>query len=389
MQTGIPASFIDVAPALERDHEAILSALEGAGYLLPDWPTLPACGDDAGTAAARAYPIQGILKYHGMADWHWRTAYFPSISLNNDAAYTLTMVTIDPTLEHDRVVINGAPAGGRETERVIQVLDEVRRLAHTPSRAQVVSRNVLRAGKTGKGLGTSASASAALASAALEAVFGPEIASHPRLLSCTARLLAGSGCRSAAGGVSLWLSYPSIPHEDCFAVRLDAAAQLEEMRLITVPVDSRIGLQTEMAHRDAPASPFFRAWMASRREEVLECIAATRTGDWRTLGQWAELDSIRLHSVTMSGSRENKLFAWEPENIAVFRLCNDLRSSRVPVYFSTDTGPTTVLLTHRDHEGTVAGAVEALGLGLEAVRGRIAGPVQRVDVESAREELGA
>ena len=323
-----------------------------------------------------------------MVDWGLRTAYLPSISVNNDAAYTLTLVQFDAGLDDDRVTINGASADDRARARVIQTLDAVRALARVDTRATVDSMNVTRASRVGKGLGTSASASAALAMAALAATLGSELAQNRRLLSCLSRLLAGSGCRSATGGVSLWLSYPGVSHENSYAVRLDQHAELAEMALITVPLDSRIGLATEAAHRDAPQSPFFAPWCKSRAEEVIACIQAVAQGDWRTLAQWAEIDSIRLHGVTMTGSRENKLFAWEPENIRLFRLCNDLRSAGVPVYFSTDTGPTMVMLTHRDHAAAVAAAVEDLHMGLEVIQGGIGGPSEPVAVPDARRELG-
>lgn len=375
--------------ALEHAHREILGALAAAGLDYPPYPSFPEGGQREGAAAARAYPIQGILKYHGLADWGLRTAYLPSISVNNDAAHTLTLVRYDLGLPEDRIIINGEVATGRARERVASTLDAVRALARIETRALVISRNVARARRIGKGLGTSASASAALAMAAIGATLGEPAANNRRFLSCMARLLAGSGCRSATGGISLWLSYPGISHEDSFALRLDRRNELADLCLLTAPLDSRIGLGTEQAHRDAPRSPFFEPWLLGRGAEVIECIRAVLQGDWRTLGQLAELDSIRLHSVTMSGSRENKLFAWEPENIALFRLCNDLRSAGIPVYFSTDTGPTTVLLTHRAHADAVAQAVVDLGMGLEVVRGGVAGPAQLVPVDAAQQELDA
>ena len=90
----------------------------------------------------------------------------------------------------------------------------------------------------------------------------------------------------------------------------------------------------------------------------------------------------------MSGSRENKIFAWEPENIPLFRLCNELRTQGIPVYFSTDTGPTTVFITHKDHEDAVVSAIHGLDMGFEAIRGRIAGPAEIIEPDQAREELG-
>lgn len=388
MNTHIPPDFADMVAPLGADHVRILAALTAAEITVEPYPQQLPPPRERGAAAARAYPMQGILKYHGLSDWQWRVAFLPSISVCNDAAYTLTYVAFDPALDADAVTIGAIPATGRDLERVAQTLDVVRGLAGVATRARVVSRNVTRASITGKGLGSSASGSAALAAAALAALFGPEVTANRRFLSCIARLLAGSGCRSATGGVSLWLAYPGLPHTDSYAVRLDRHNELADLALVTVPINSRIGLKTEAAHHDAPHSSFFKSWLHSRGAEIIECIAAVRNGDWRTLGQYAELDSIRLHGVTMSGSRENKIFGWEPENITLFRRCNELRSSGVPVYASTDTGPTVVLLTQRDHVDTVVAAVHDLGLGLEAISGSIAGPAELVDTATARAELG-
>jgi diphosphomevalonate decarboxylase len=253
--TAIPAGFADLVPAMAADHQRLLAALAAAGLAVPDYPVrLP--GRERGAAAARAYPIQGILKYHGMADWHWRPAYLPSIAVCNDAAYSLTLVEFDPDLADDQVFIGGQTAVGRERERVQRTLNAVRDLCGVGSPARVTSRNVVRASKTGKGLGTSASASAALAMAALAAAAGPQAAANTRLLTCLARLLAGSGGRSAAGGIALWLSYPGIPQEESYSVRLDGAGQMDDLRLLTVPLDSRLVCAPRAPTTRRRAAPF-------------------------------------------------------------------------------------------------------------------------------------
>ena len=388
--TRVPEECAELVPALRTGHAAILEALQAGGLAAPPYPQQLPAGNPQGTAAARAFAMQGVLKYHGLADWDWRTAYLPSISLNNDAAQTLTWVQFDPGLAADEVTIGGVPASGREYERVVRCLQFVREQARIGSAARVLTRNQLNSSAahgSAKGLGTSASGSAALAMAALAAAFGPQLGAHPRLLTCTARLLAGSGCRSAAGGLALWLSYPGIPHEDSYAVRLDQQAELRDVRLLTVPLPSRAGLHTEAAHKDAPRSSFFGAWLQSRTAEVLQCIAAAQRGDWQCLGEWAELDSMRLHGVTMSGSRTNKIFAWEPENITLFRMCNTLRSAGTPVYCSTDTGPTAVFITSAPHADTVVQAINSTLPGVTVVRGAIGGPAQLVDALAARQQL--
>jgi diphosphomevalonate decarboxylase len=383
--TTLPAGFESIATEMRAAHESIVARLRKLGYAIPDYPCFDTPGNPRGRAAARAHPMQGILKYHGLADWRWRTAFLPSISVTNDAAYSITLVEFDPDLNTDMVELGGTPATGREVERVVQTLDAVRTLAKMQTRARVRSRNVIKGGKAGKGLGTSASGSAALALAAIAAAFGQDIASNGRFVTSMARLLAGSGCRSAAGGVALWLSYPGIAHEDSFALRLDNKHQLAGMRLITIPLDSRIALKTEQAHHDAPNSAFFQPWMRARPAEILRAIDAVHNGDWLTLAQQAELDSIYLHGVTMSGGNESKIFAWEPENITLFRLCDDLRAEGVPVYFSTDTGPTMVLLTGRTVTERVVVRVRAAGF--DCVEGDIAPGAQLVQTQMAEAEL--
>jgi diphosphomevalonate decarboxylase len=385
--TVIPDGFAETIAPMRAAHERIRAALAAQGLTVAPYPTqLPALRE-RGRAAAQAYPMQGVLKYHGLADWQQRIAFLPSISLNNDAARTVTLVEFDPTLAADSATLGGTPAIGRELERIVQILDAVRALSGARVAARVTTRNLLKTRVAGKGLGTSAAGAAALAAAAVGALYGPELVANTRFLSCLARLLAGSGCRAAAGGLALWLSYPGLAHEESFAVRLDTAGQLDEVALVTVPIDSRVGLKTEQAHHDAPHSSFFKAWMLSRGDEIIECLSAARRGDWRTIGQLAELDSMRLHGVTMSGSREHKLIGWEPENIAIFRMCDALRARGVPVYASTDTGPTVVLITHRDHAAAVGAAVAELGLGLESVSGRIGGPATLIDPDEALADL--
>lgn len=384
--TTYPPNFEDMVAPMRAAHEKILAKLSQSGYAIQPYPVFDAPGNPEGAAAAKAHPMQGILKYHGLADWQWRTAFLPSVSVTNSAGYSLTHVQFDPNLLADEAVISGKPATPRELERVSQTLNAVRQIARIKSHARVTSANVVQGGKAGKGLGTSASGSAALATAALAAAFGSAITQNMRFVSAFARLLAGSGCRSAAGGVSVWLSYPGIAHEDSYALRLDAHEQLKDVALITVPIDSRLGLKTEQAHVDAPLSPWFKNWMAERGELVLGAVDAARTGDWLTLAQMAETDSIKLHAVTMTGGVENKIFAWEPENITIFRACNDLRAEGVPVYFSTDTGPTLVLMTHRQFAPRVIARMHELGF--DTIDGHIAPGAQVVNANEALKELG-
>lgn len=385
--THVPASVQHMVPQMQQGYQDTVTALQTHDITVSAYPDSlpPARAHHA--AAAKAYPMQGILKYHGLSDWDYRIAYLSSISLNSDAAHTITYVEFVPELTTDDIWIGDEPAVGRERERVVQTLDVLRRMAGVHWPAVVRSRNFFKARVAGKGLGSSASGSAALALAAIGALFGAELAQNDRFVSCVARLLAGSGCRSAVGGIALWLSYPGASHEDSFAVRIDEPSALAEMSLITVPIPSRIGLKTEQAHYDAPDSSLFAGWMASRSAEVVAMIAATRRGDWQYLARMAEIDSMRLHGITMSGGDAYKIIGWEAENIALFRMCNDLRAKGIPVYCSTDTGPTAVFMLAKRDEAQVVAAIEALLPGYDIICGQVAGPAELLDVEAAKHVL--
>ena len=67
--TQVPAGFDDIALEMRAAHDRLLVALAERGYAIPAYPVdkPTACAD--GQAAALAYPIQGVLKYHGLSDW--------------------------------------------------------------------------------------------------------------------------------------------------------------------------------------------------------------------------------------------------------------------------------------------------------------------------------
>lgn len=376
-------------PHMQAGNQEILAALAAHGYTIADYPEQVPPPRAHHAAAARAYPMQGILKYHGLADWQTRIAYLPSISLNSDAAHTLTIVEFDPELQSDEIWMGNDSAVGRERDRVVQTLDALRGIAAVSWYARVHTKNFFRAKVAGKGLGSSASGSAALAVAAIGALFGPELVANHRFVSCIARLLAGSGCRAAVGGIALWLSHEGMRHEDSFAIRLDRPGSFADACLTTVPIPSRIGLKTEQAHHDAPDSTLFGGWMESRSEEVIAMIAAIARDDWQYLGRIAEIDSMRLHGITMSGGDDYKIIGWEAENIALFRMCNDLRAQGIPVYCSTDTGPTAVFMHEKRHAETVRAAIRALLPEVDIIPGTIAGAAELLDVAQARALISA
>ena len=336
---------------LKSDYEDIINYLEKNDYHIEEIPSIRDAVKKTGNAFSIAYAIQGVLKYHGLIDKENRIPYFSSISFNNGSVFTLTYLDFNETLDEDKYFLNGELLISEGFERVKKALDFFREFANINSRALLISRNFIDGCKIlnfGKGLGTSASGSAALAIAAISILYNNNnnFIKNRRFISIFSRYLSGSGARSATGGFSLWLSHPTIDPNDCFSIRLDKKEHrsfIDEISLITIPIYSDI--KTGQAHEIAPQSPFFKTWLKSRKNKIIEFIEALKERDFDKIGELSEYDTLCLHSITMTGPLSKSFIAWSPETLKLMHYIKKLREKEFKVYFSIDTGPSVVLLT--------------------------------------------
>src|SRR5438093_13599663 len=119
-------------------------------------------------ASARAYAIQGLVKYHGLRNERLRLPFHDSISVCMKALPTITTVAFNRDFADDRIRINGKSASRKEQDRVLAVVNHLRQLSRFRStKARIESRNP---DVKGKGLGFSASGFAALGLATARAL---------------------------------------------------------------------------------------------------------------------------------------------------------------------------------------------------------------------------
>ena len=365
---------------LKSDYDGILEILAKKGYLIEPVPQNLEAKKEIGESIAQAYPIQGLLKYHGLADGINKIAFFPSISLNNDCAQTISYLKFDKSYEEDSAVINGKELYKDDLSRIKIAINSIRNLSKIKTKARLISRNFLKDqenSEIGKGLGTSASGSAALALAALDIIYehDPLYVNNSRLKSIFSRFLSGSGCRSATGGLSLWLSHPKLESMNSFAVRLDRKEHskfIDQIALLTIPIESEI--KTTQAHEIAPKSLFFESWLMNRQKLILEFIDALDSNDLRIIGELAEYDTLCLHSVAMTGGQDNYILAWAPETLKIMHYVREIRKSGYEVYYSIDTGPSVVLLTQRSTVNKIENDIKKLIPEKEIIQGKIGGP---------------
>ncbi|CDK38787.1 MULTISPECIES: phosphomevalonate decarboxylase MvaD [unclassified Halorubrum] len=328
-----------------------------------------------GKATARAHPIQGLVKYHGMRDEELRLPYHDSISLCTAPTATTTTVEWQPDASEDVYVIGDEEVGGRAAERIDMVVDHVRDLAGVDAAVRLESENSF---PSNIGFGSSSSGFAAAALALVEAAgldrSLPEVSTIARRgSSSAARAVTGAYSRLDAG----------LNDEDCRSHRLDVGVSgdgfdpEEDLRIVAAHVPAY--KETEEAHREAAASHMMQARTAHVQDQLVEMTDALREGEFDRIFETAEHDSLSLTATTMTGP--SGWVYWQPETIAVFNAVRELRESGVPVYFSTDTGASVYVNTLADHVDEVESRIAEVGIDTDVWE--VGGPARVLDESDA------
>jgi phosphomevalonate decarboxylase len=283
--------------------------------------------------SARAYAIQGLIKYHGLKNPNLRIPFHDSISVCMKSLDTVTTVEATNTAK-DKIRINGVVPTLGEEARARIVVDKLREIARVKTRVHIESKN---ANVKGKGLGFSASGFAALGLAASKAL-GVKLES--RELSEVVRLGAGSAARSLVGGFSIWYANRN---GRSYAESL-APARSIRLRTLIVPIRSEI--KTDKVHPDVLTSPFYKARLSYLTGALGKMKRAIGRKDVPEICRLAEVDTLNLHAITMTGSHETVLF--DPLSIRIIDEVRKLREQEgVPIWYSLDTGPSVFINTTR------------------------------------------
>jgi len=286
-------------------------------------------------STARAFAIQGLIKYHGLRNPRLRIPYHDSISVCMKSLPTITTVEAMPGLSTDKIRIDGHVPTKKEAARVHAVVDKLRRLVDDKTNLRIESRNP---NVDGKGLGFSASGFAALGLATSRAL-GLNL--ETRMLSEIVRLGAGSASRSLVGGFSIWYANRQ---GHSYAEQL-ASANSIKLRTLIVPIPST--MKTDRAHTDVLASPFFKARLAYVKGVLQRMRRAIGRKDVSEICRLAEVDTLNLHAITMTGKLGTILVS--PLSIRVMEEVRRLREEEmVPVWYSLDTGPSVFINTTRE-----------------------------------------
>ncbi|MFB6133179.1 MAG: phosphomevalonate decarboxylase MvaD [Halanaeroarchaeum sp.] len=322
-------------------------------------------------ATARAHPIQGLVKYHGIRDEELRVPYHDSISVSTAPSETVTTVEFDASLDENVFLVDGEELTGNGARRLETVVENVRERADASFVDEPVRLESENSFPSNVGLGSSSSGFAAAAMALAEAA---DLELSLPDISTIARRGSTSAARAVTGGFSDLRA--GMNDEDCRSHRIESPLE-DDLRIV-------IGLvpaykETQQAHDEAEESHMFEARLAHVHGQLADVRDAIRAGDFDRAFSLAEHDTLSLAATTMTGPAG--WVYWKPETLAIFEAVRDLREEGVPVYFSTDTGATVYVNTKAEYVDRVEETVAAQGV--ETMVWEVGGPAQILDEDAA------
>jgi phosphomevalonate decarboxylase len=297
-----------------------------------------------------------LIKYHGLKDETLRIPFHDSISVATSPTASHTTVEFG-RFKKDTASVDGKQLVDRELERVVFVVDEVRRRSGLDLKFRMVSKNNF---MSNVGLGASASGFAALAVAASKAA-GLKLSLEK--MSVIARRGAGSATRSVTGGFSRWRA--GFEDEESYSYQI--ASEDLQMGIVVALIPAF--KFTENAHKAVLTSPFFHSRLAFVHGALAEMENAIRKRNIEKIGILAERDSLILHGITMTSIDEMML--WRPETVKVILEVKKMRSEGLPAFFSIDTGATVYVNTKPKHVREIEGRIK--DLGIETIRCGVGG----------------
>ena len=323
------------------------------------------------TSTALAHPNIAFIKYWGNRDENLRLPVNNSISMNLAGLETRTSVVFDELQQADSLVINGLPITGASLQRVMDLLDLVRKMAGMTLHARVKSAGNFPAGA---GIASSAAAFAALALAASRAA---GLTLDEAGLSRLARRGSGSACRSIPAGFVEWQM--GTHDSDSYAISIAPPAHWDLVDCVALlSIEQKATGSTE-GQALAGTSPLQAARVEDAPRRLDLCRNAILQRDFEAFSQVVELDSDMLHAVMMTS--RPPLFYLKPASLAVMQAVREARGRGLPVCYTIDAGPNVHVIT----ETSALEHVNALLSGLQGVQevrtARVGGPARIIPAE--------
>ena len=288
---------------------------------------------------ALAHPNIAFIKYWGNRDNVLRLPSNGSISMNLDGLFTRTIVSFQPSLPFDELIINGYAVMGKGLERISYILDLVRVMAGIEIKAEVMSENNFPAGA---GIASSAAAFAALALASSHAA---GLTLSEAQLSRLARRGSGSASRSIPSGFAEWKM--GTGDDDSVAISIAPPEHWNLVDCIAIVSASHKKTGSTEGHAIAGTSPLQNARVTDTPRRLELCRNAILKKDFDAFANIIEHDSDMMHAVMMTSNPP--LMYWQAGTVGIFHAVREWRASGSPVAYTVDAGANVHVICLGEH----------------------------------------
>ncbi len=253
---------------------------------------------DENIVTAIGTPNMALIKYWGKREEKLILPMNSSISMTFDETFnTKTSVLFTDRVPEDSFYINGVrqDLSDKDIMERFAIIDIMRRMAGTTSKAVVVSENSF---PTAAGLASSASGIAAMVFAANSAL---KLGLGTKELSIIARQGSGSSCRSLSGGFVKWeMGSKDDGSDSCIRQIAGPGHWSDIIDIVAIvskskkKISSRAGMKQTVAN-----SILYKARPAYAERACAEMEEAILKKDFERLGMLMMKDSNNLHAVML------------------------------------------------------------------------------------------
>lgn len=282
---------------------------------------------------SHSYPIKAFEKFLGYYDRDERIAYNPSISFNTDFSFCLSACVYSEESGEDKVILDNEESDIYRKKAEFALSKFKRDYSISGSFSFYIKR--YRRYEKAKGMSESSAVASAVSKSLIYCAFNGEANEDLALQSRYARYVSGSGTRAVFDGISMWLSYPGIRKDDCFALKIKERP--EEIKYGIFPKNNQS--PTDNAHLSAIRSPFYDSWVNEKYKFIRKNMR--KSFDLDDLLQRSTVDMLSLNSVLLSSG----LMIQTPESLRILEKAIKFKEKHDDFYFTADTGPSIMILT--------------------------------------------
>jgi len=278
-----------------------------------------------------------FIKFWGKRDPLLNIPFNNSISMNLSNCLTTTTVEFSSNFLDDSISVDGKEVLDSKKDRVVRILNLVRKKSKIDLKAKVISQNNF---PQGAGIASSASAFSALALASSKAA---GFSFPQKQLSILARRGSGSACRSVIDGFSEWKAGDSDSSSYAIQIAEPDYWHLVDVVAITNKEEKKVG-STE-GHERVTTSPYFRLRLKRLPKKMKSIKEAFIAKDFLSFGNLLEEEAVDLHLMAMTSTPP--VFYWNEGTMEIIHAVQEWRKSGLNVFFTIDAGPNVHLICLR------------------------------------------